>query len=199
MDPLFYDSWQGVLRVAISAPITYVAVIAMIRMSGKRSTSQMNNFDWIVTVAIGSISASGILSQDVALAESLAGIGVLLLCQYILTRSVLRNEALSQLVKPPPTLLFSHGEFLDDAMAKERVSRHEVRAAVRNHGLSDMSRAQWVILETDASFSVIPVPEEEANCTSMCDVSGYGAGRQEQVIADASEQSADATTQRTER
>ncbi|MDD4650877.1 MAG: hypothetical protein PHQ34_01485, partial [Methanothrix sp.] len=47
----------------------YVALVIIVRLSGKRTLSSMNAFDFIVNVAIGSILASTIISRDVSLAE----------------------------------------------------------------------------------------------------------------------------------
>ena len=52
---IYYDGWKDLVRIALAAPVIYFTIIAFIRLAGKRSTSQMNNFDWVVTVALGSI------------------------------------------------------------------------------------------------------------------------------------------------
>ena len=70
MTEIFFDGWGGLLRILIAGPVIYLAIIVFIRFSGKRSTSQMNNFDWLVTVALGSLIASGIIVENVTVAES---------------------------------------------------------------------------------------------------------------------------------
>lgn len=80
------------LRIAATAPIVYLLIILFIRLSGKRSTSQMNNLDWIVTVALGSIAASTILLKDIAVAEGILAIGLLLAMQWLLTAMIRRSD-----------------------------------------------------------------------------------------------------------
>ncbi|WP_084397882.1 DUF421 domain-containing protein [Henriciella aquimarina] len=156
MDPILLDQQSDLVRVIISAPIMYLTIVFLIRITGKRSTSQMNNFDWIVTVAVGSLAASGIVLKGVTVLESIAGIATLLLLQWILTKSVLHNRWVSKLVKAEPVVLVENGEFREKAMLSERVTKREVMSALRENGLVDPDDAQWVILETDASMSVIP-------------------------------------------
>ena len=105
MDPIFLDQYDDLIRIIITAPILYISIVLMIRLSGKRSTSQMNNFDWIVTVAIGSLASSGIVLEDITALESIAGIGALLLLQWLLTKGVLYSRTLSRLVKANPVTL----------------------------------------------------------------------------------------------
>ncbi|MGB3299763.1 MAG: YetF domain-containing protein [Phormidesmis sp.] len=151
-----FDGWEGVIEVAISAPIMYVGVVGAIRLVGKRATSQMNNFDWIVTVAIGSLTASGIVIDSVSVIEALVAIYLLLGAQYLLTKGVYASDRVTRLVKSNPTLLVNNGRLIHDALRHERVTPAEIIAALRENGLISLEEAQWVILETDATFSVIP-------------------------------------------
>ncbi|MEQ8558914.1 MAG: DUF421 domain-containing protein [Henriciella sp.] len=172
MDPIFLDQPSDLLRVILTAPIIYVSIVVMIRLSGKRSTSQMNNFDWIVTVAIGSLAASGIVSKSVTALESVGGIATLLLLQWLLTKSMLYSRLVSRLVKARPVVLVEDGVFQTDAMKQERLTKREVMAALRENGLVDPDQAKWVILETDATLSVIPKQAGEDPARAMEDVHG---------------------------
>lgn len=59
------------------------------------------------------------------------------------------------MIKAEPALLLDKGEFLDDAMLRERVSRSEIRMAIRSQGSASVEEIEAVVLETDGSFSVI--------------------------------------------
>ncbi len=169
----FFDGWEGVIEIILVAPIMYVAVILAIRITGKRATSQMNNFDWIVTVAIGALTASGIVIDSVSFVEAITAIAILLGAQYLLTSRILFSKRLARLVKARPTLLVHKGELIHDALRQERVTPSEVMSAVRENGLIDLEEVQWVILETDATLSVIPKDDRDFSNASFQDVSGF--------------------------
>ncbi len=145
------DGWS----ILLTSVLTYITIIAFVRLSGKRSTSQMNNFDWVVTVTLGSISASMILLDDVSWAEGALAMASLLVLQFSLTWGVRRFAWLARLVKAQPATLVEGGRFCDSVMADERVSRAEVMAALRDHGFERLEHLDRVVLETDATFSVI--------------------------------------------
>lgn len=156
MDKLFFDSLGSLVAIAISAPILYAMVIAFVRVSGKRSTSQMNNFDWIVTVAMGSLLATGIVSQDVSMADALLAMAILLGMQYLVTRAVMSDGIVRRLVKARPAVLMRDGEFIRETMREERMTEGEVLSAIRAQGVRSVDAVAAVILETDARMSVIP-------------------------------------------
>ncbi|MYZ48798.1 DUF421 domain-containing protein [Propylenella binzhouense] len=152
---MLFDSWSGIGRVLLVGTLAYVALVALLRISGKRTLSKMNAFDLVVTVALGSTLATVLLSKSVALAEGLAAFAVLILLQYLVARLSVRSRAFSALVKSEPRLLLSDGRYLEGAMREERVVQEEVLAAIRSSGFSDPGEVAAVVLETDGSFSVI--------------------------------------------
>ncbi|MCF7701740.1 DUF421 domain-containing protein [Loktanella sp. M215] len=154
-DPLLYDGVGGLLRTVCAAAIMYLTVVAAVRLFGKRSTSQMNNFDWIVTVAIGSLMASGVLLADVTVLESAAAVYTLLVLQWGLTKIMIHSDKVTKIVKSEPTLLLHRGQILADALRKERLTEAEIHAAVREAGYSRIEDVQWVVLETNSTLSVI--------------------------------------------
>lgn len=153
--PILFDSWQGVLRVLVVGSAAYVTLVAMLRVSGKRTLSKMNAFDLVVTVALGSTLATVLLSREVPLAEGVAGLALLVCLQYTITWLSVRYDEVQRVVKSEPTLLVKDGNPLAAAMRAQRVTREEVDAALRQHGLSDISQVECVVLETDGSLSIV--------------------------------------------
>jgi uncharacterized membrane protein YcaP (DUF421 family) len=152
---VFFDSWTGLIRVVVVGVLAYLALVAILRISGNRTLSKMNAFDLIVTVALGSTLASILLTETVALAEGVLGFVVLIGLQFVVTWLSVRSPMVSGLVKSEPVLLLYQGAFLQRAMRRQRVLEAEVRAAVREAGHASLADVEAVVLETDGSFSVI--------------------------------------------
>jgi len=105
----FFNTWAGLVRISIVGTLAYVALVLLLRISGKRTLSKMNAFDLVVTMALGSTLATIILSRDVALAEGVLAFAVLIGLQYAVTWLSVRSQAISRFVKSDPTLLFYRG------------------------------------------------------------------------------------------
>ena len=161
MDNLFFDSWGEFFRTGITAILFYLFIIAAIKVTGKRSTSKMNNFDWIVTVALGAITASSILLKDVTLFEGIFAATMLLGLQFAFTSVSSRFERIGSMLRAKPTLLVYQGTYLEKQMRQERVSRGEVEGAVRRSGFSDLGQVWAVVLESNSELSVIGKKEGE--------------------------------------
>ena len=153
---MFFDSWHGLLRVTLVGIFAYAGVVAILRISGKRTLAKMNAFDLVVTVALGSILASTLLSKDVALSDGILAVCVLALLQFAIAWGSVRWRWVEQLAKSTPRRLLTDGAIDAAALRAERVTRDEVLAAVRSHGFGGLEVIAAVVLETDGSFSVVP-------------------------------------------
>jgi len=175
LDKFLVDNQDNLLRIAFTAPIIYGIVILYIRLVGKRATSQMNSFDWIVTVAMGSLVSSTIILEDISIVEGAFSVFLLLMMQYILTKILTVSPMLQKLVRATPQLLVYNGKYLMDNMSTERVLKSEVLSEIRNNGIQNIEDVHAVVLETDASFSVIPKMDKNDSFT-LADVDGLPEG-----------------------
>ncbi len=152
---MFFNGWENLLRTLVVGVLAYIALIALLRFSGKRTLSKMNAFDLVVTVALGSTFATVLLTSEVSLAEGALAFALLIFLQFAVTWSSVRVRWVRQLVTGEPLMLLYRGEFLQTALRQSRVTEDEVLAAVRSAGLSSLNEAEAVVLETDGSFSVV--------------------------------------------
>lgn len=155
LDELFFSGWHALARTLIVGVTAYAALVAILRLSGKRTLSKMNAFDLVVTVALGSTLATILLSKDVALAEGVLALALLVGLQWVIAWSSARSRTVSRLVKSEPRLLVHQGKVLHEALVQERVAEEEVLAAVRGEGVPTLGEVGSVVLETDGTFSVI--------------------------------------------
>lgn len=172
---MLFEDWAGIGRVVIVGTLAYGALIVLLRVTGKRTLSKMNAFDFVVTVALGSTLATILLSSDVALAEGVAALALLIVLQMAVAWGSARWRAVRGLVKAEPTLLLHNGKMLPAAMLRERVAPEEILAAVRGASQARLEDVAAVVLETDGTFSV--VLQGTAPATVLGNVGDPAAGR----------------------
>lgn len=152
---MLFQGWTGLGRTVLVGVLAYVALVLMLRVSGKRTLSKLNAFDLVVTVALGSTLATVLLSKDVALAEGLTAFAVLIALQFAVTWGSVRWRAVADVARSEPSLLVRSGQLLPDAMRRERITEDEVRGALRAWGVLDLKEVAAVVLEPDGALSVI--------------------------------------------
>ncbi|AGF98608.1 hypothetical protein MmTuc01_3354 [Methanosarcina mazei Tuc01] len=157
----FFNTWSDIVRVLVLGIAGYIALIFFLRVSGKRTLSKLNAFDFVITVALGSTFGSFILSKDISLSEGLTGLAVLIWLQHMISWLTVRSDFIKGVIRGEPTLVYYNGEYLKDAMKRSRVVESEIEQSVRNEGHANLEDVGAVILETDGSFSIIGRSEKE--------------------------------------
>ena len=155
MEAIFFNGWFTLLRTAVVGTLAYAALVVFLRVSWKRTLAKMNAFDLVVTVSLGSTLATITLSADVALAQGLLALALLIALQFVMTWSSVRWGWVRRMITGEPSLLLFRGQFLQSALRRTRLTEEEIRAAVRAQGLPAIEQVEAVVLETDGSLSVI--------------------------------------------
>lgn len=156
MNKIFFDNWESLTRTLIITIIAYIAIILMLRISGKRTLSKMNAFDFIITIALGSAFATITLNKSVALADGALVFFLLIFLQYSITWLSVRNKSIKKLITSRPSLLLYKGELFKDVLKKERITIEEIYVAARQKGISDLKSIDAIVLETAGEITVIP-------------------------------------------
>ena len=97
-DTAIFGGWSGLVRVAVVGALAHVALVALLRVPGKRTLSKMNAFDLVVTVALGSMLATIILSKSTALIEGVLAMALLIGLQLTITWLSVRSSTVGELV-----------------------------------------------------------------------------------------------------
>ena len=90
MERALFPGWDSLLRALVVGVLAYVALVLALRIAGKRTLSKLNAFDLVVTVALGSILATVLLSSEVSLARGILAFALLILLQFMVTWSSVR-------------------------------------------------------------------------------------------------------------
>ncbi len=152
---MWFDDWSDIVRVLIVGTAAYVGLVALLRISGKRTLAKLNAFDLVVTVAFGSTLATILLSSDVSYAEGVTALILLAVLQFVAAMISSRLRLGRAVITARPTLLLRDGVILDEVLHEQRISADEIRQAVRASGAGSLADIAAVVLETDGSLSVI--------------------------------------------
>lgn len=169
---MLFDTAYDVARVAAMSLMAYAWLVAVLRISGKRTLAKMNAFDLVVTVALGSTLATIVLSSRVAFAEGALAFVMLSGLQFVVAWSSSRVHAIERLVKSQPTLVVRDGEILAEPMRDERLTAAEVHQAARSSGAGSIRQVAAMVLETDGSLSVVST-SQLGDGGALRDVRGY--------------------------
>ena len=153
--------WEQVALIALSASVMYVTVILLTRLAGVRSFSKMSGFDFAVTVAIGSVLGSVILSKNPPVAHGVAAL--LFLFGLQIGMAVLRSRfpSLQLLADNRPRLIMIGDEIQHDQLKKAKMTESDLWGKLREANAFNFSQVLVVIAETTGDVSVIHAKDSD--------------------------------------
>lgn len=147
--------WQQIVGITVSVIGFYFFLIMFTRIVGLRSFSKLSSYDLAMTVGIGSILASTVLSKSTSLLQGVFAIGVLFLLQALLSIVRRKFKPIKALIDNQPLVLMANGEYLWDNLKKAKLSTNDIKQILRKNGIKAKSEVFAVIIETTADISVI--------------------------------------------
>ena len=139
---------ETIIGIFISLLFIYIVIILFTRIFGKRSFSKMSGFDFPMTIAVGSIIASIMLSPEPSIMQGILG-----------------------LLDNSPLLLMDGSTVLKDNLLKARVTEADLRSKLREANVTQLSDIKAVIFETTGNINVLhKINDEEIDPWIMLDV-----------------------------
>src|SRR6476469_8029517 len=109
--PWFFDSWHSLERIAVVGALAYLTLVVVLRITGHKSLTKMNIFDFVFVVALGDVLASGLMDKESTYMETVTGLLVLLALRIILQVIAKRSDSFERFLNGAAILMFRRGEF----------------------------------------------------------------------------------------
>ena len=146
--------WEFVLR----ALAVYVALLVMVRLSGKRSVGQFTPFDMILLILLGTAVQNSLIGEDVSLLGGLLLAATLIALNHAVGWITARSRRMHGWVEGRAVQIIEDGVLDKARLLKEGVSELDLDEALRRAGLEHVSEVRRGWLETDGHITLIKKP-----------------------------------------
>ena len=143
--------WECVAR----ALIIYVFLMVLLRLTGKRQVGQLAPFDLVLLLVLSNAVQNAMNGGDNSVLAGIVSAGTLVLANYLVGLATFRNKKLEALVEGRPEVLIHDGRLYEAVLRREKLTRHELNAALRAAGCNDVEEVHYAVLENNGHISVI--------------------------------------------
>lgn len=149
------------METVIRVVLIYLAILFGLRILGKREFGQLSPLELITLLLIPELVAQALVREDFLFTNAMIALTTLFSLVFITSLLRYKFSYVEKLVSGEPSILVSHGKFVEDNLNKERVDAAEIFGAMHESGLYRLEQVKWAILETDGKFSIIPKDEDQ--------------------------------------
>lgn len=150
-----WNGWEAIIRILVVGTLCYIALVVILKVSRKRTLASLTAFDFVVTVTIGAVFGRILTAKDVSLSEAVTAFILLASLQFLFSWLQIKFETFRKIFTSRPVLLYYRGEFMVQAMKREKVEKSELIGEARKKGYGNFEEIELIILENDATFSII--------------------------------------------
>lgn len=141
--------WEFIVRGAI----TYVALLVLVRVSGKRTVGQFTPFDLIVVLLLSEGVSAGLTGGDDSVGGGMLVVSTLIGLNLLVALATSRSRRLEVLFEGNPVLIGRDGEFFGPLLERHRIGDGDVQKSLREADC-DIHEMRYAFLETDGTISI---------------------------------------------
>lgn len=142
--------WEFIVR----GGTVYLALLLMVRLSGKRTVGQFTPFDLLVVMLLSESVSNSLSGEDNSVLGGLIIAATLVFLNAVMGFVSSRSVTVERALEGSPVLLGRDGRVFDDMLRKHRVGKGEMEEALRKADCAQHEMA-CAFLETDGDISIL--------------------------------------------
>ncbi len=143
------------LFIVFRSVIVYLFIVIAIRLFGKREITQLSVIDLVFILLISNSVQNAMVGPNNSLIGGIVAAGSLFAVNAILGYFIFKSKKLGGLIQGESLMLIYHGKLLKNHLEKALLTEDELKAAVREHGISSIEDVDLAVLETDGNISIL--------------------------------------------
>ena len=146
---------HGYTFTLIKAIVSFISLLFLTRLMGRRHLSQITFFDYIVGITIGSIVATIISDRTVNIWDGVISTLVWALMSMIVSYLNLKSIVLRKLTDGEPKIVIKNGIIDDKKLEKSGYNIGDLLMQLRQKDVFDLEEVEFALLEPNGDLSVL--------------------------------------------
>lgn len=149
------------MEMIFRAVAIYLILLVVFKIAGRRALLQMTSFDLILLLIISEATQQALLGQDFSVTGAMLTIITLVVIDMLFGLVKKYISGAESMLDGSPVILVVHGELQNEKLKKVDVSCDDIMVSARqNHGIYQLEKIKYAILERNGHISIIPEESE---------------------------------------
>lgn len=148
--------WEMTLR----SFVTFVALLFMTRMMGKKQLSQLSYFHYITGITIGSIAGEISVQSETHFLNGFIALIWWFVFTIIMSAILLKWKKARKILDDEPTIIIKNGQILEQSLKSLRLHMDDVMMLLREQSIFSLNDVDWAIMENNGELSVLKTPQQ---------------------------------------
>lgn len=148
--------YQTMGSVFIRSIVTILVLFLLAKVMGKKQISQLNLFDYIVGITIGSVAADISLDLNKSFLDGVICMLVFGLTGALVSYVTLKSIKLRRFFTGTPSIIIENGKIIEEGLKKVKFDINDLMEELRGAGYFNIDEVAYAVMETNGKISFLP-------------------------------------------
>lgn len=149
------------LNICFRTILVLIILFFITKMMGKKQISELNFFDYIVGITIGSIAADISLDIEKNMIAGIAALFIYGFISYIISFVSIKNILARRFFIGVPTVLVEKGKIIESGLKKSKIDVNDLLMVARENGYFNLDEIDYALMEVNGNISFLPKEKEK--------------------------------------
>ena len=141
--------------------LVLIILFFITKMMGKKQISELNFFDYIVGITIGSIAADISLDIEKNMIAGIAALFIYGFISYIISFVSIKSILARRFFIGVPTVLVEKGKIIESGLKKSKIDVNDLLMEARENGYFNLDEIDYALMEVNGNISFLPKEKEK--------------------------------------
>ena len=149
------------LNICFRTILVLIILFFITKMMGKKQISELNFFDYVVGITIGSIAADISLDIEKNMIAGIAALFIYGFISYIISFVSIKSILARRFFIGVPTVLVEKGKIIESGLKKSKIDVNDLLMVARENGYFNLDENDYALMEVNGNISFLPKEKEK--------------------------------------
>lgn len=149
------------LNICFRTILVLIILFFITKMMGKKQISELNFFDYVVGITIGSIAADISLDIEKNMIAGIAALFIYSFISYIISFVSIKSILARRFFIGVPTVLVEKGKIIESGVKKSKIDVNDLLMEARENGYFNLDEIDYALMEVNGNISFLPKEKEK--------------------------------------
>lgn len=175
---------EDLLNICFRTILVLILLFFITKLLGKKQISQLNLFDYIIGITIGSIAADISLDLEKDLTAGIVSLFIYGIIACAIAKGTMKSISIRRFISGVPTIIMENGKIIESGLKKCKLDINDFLAEARTKGYFDLNEVDTAIMEINGSISFLPKEKDKPSSKSDVNAKLDNNGMPANVIID---------------
>lgn len=175
---------EDLLNICFRTILVLILLFFITKLLGKKQISQLNLFDYIIGITIGSIAADISLDLEKDLTAGIVSLFIYGIIACAIAKGTMKSISIRRFISGVPTIIMENGMIIESGLKKCKLDINDFLAEARTKGYFDLNEVDTAIMEINGSISFFPKEKDKPSSKSDVNAKLDNNGMPANVIID---------------